>query len=129
MNIVILTGRLTADPEYKLTRTGKEVTNFTIAVNRYENITDYFDCQAWGKTAEFIHRYFSRGKRIGVQGEINIDIKKDQTGKNQKFVRVNVYKAEFVVSKTEEKKTEEKSAPSFSGFEEIADDKGDLPFS
>lgn len=129
MNIVILTGRLTADPEHKLTANGREVTSFTIAVNRYENITDYFDCQAWGKTAEFIHRYFSRGKRIGVQGEINIDIKKDQTGKNQKFVRVNVYKAEFVVPKTEEKKTEEKSAPSFSGFEEIADDTGDLPFS
>ena len=127
MNIVILTGRLTADPEHKLTANGREVTSFTIAVPRYKDTTDFIDCQAWGQTAVFIHRYFSKGKRISVQGELQADSWKDSDGKSRKVVRVNVSKAEFVGSKTDSET--KASTNAFSGFEEIADDNGDLPFS
>ena len=82
MNKVILIGRLTADPELRQTQSGVASCRFTIAVNRkYKNDkgeteADFITCQAWRQTAEFISRYFTKGKMIALEGSL-------RTGKYQ----------------------------------------------
>ena len=75
MNNVILMGRLTADPELRQTPSGISSCRFTIAVNRKfknketnEYDADFISCVAWKQTAEFITRYFSKGKMIALEG-------------------------------------------------------------
>ena len=76
INRVILTGRLTKDPELRKTQTGKSVANFTVAVDRMRRKdqevadTDFISCQAWNKTAEYIGNYAKKGTLIGVDGRI-----------------------------------------------------------
>lgn len=70
MNIVAESGRLTLDPELRHTQSGKAVTVFTIAVDRpgVKDKTDFIDCVAWEKKAEFVSRNFRKGQRIEVSG-------------------------------------------------------------
>lgn len=76
INQVILMGRLTADPELRQTPSGVSTCQITVAVNRAykgqdgERQTDFITVVAWRQTAEFISRYFSKGKLILVEGEI-----------------------------------------------------------
>ena len=77
MNKVILMGRLTADPELRQTQSGVASCRFTVAVNRKfadkntgERQADFITCVAWRQTAEFVSRYFSKGKMIAVEGEL-----------------------------------------------------------
>ena len=82
-NLVVLTGRLTADPELKTTPSGVSVTSFSIAVGRRfaketdEVKADFINVVCWRQTAEFVTRYFSKGSMIAVQGSI-------QTGSYEK---------------------------------------------
>ena len=77
MNNVQIIGRLTADPELRRTQSGISSCRFTVAVNRkYKNKdtdqydADFISCVAWKQTAEFISRYFSKGKMIALQGTL-----------------------------------------------------------
>lgn len=76
INRVILTGRLTKNPDLRKTQSGKSVTNFTVAVDRPRRRdqeaadTDFISCQAWNKTAEYICNYAKKGTLIGVDGRI-----------------------------------------------------------
>lgn len=74
INKAILMGRLTKDPELRHTGTGKPVCNFSIAINNGygENAqTDFINCVAWNKTAEFVSNYFTKGRMIIVIGRIS----------------------------------------------------------
>lgn len=72
MNKAILVGRLTADPELKASPSGVNVCNFTVAVDRRfvkegeERKADFINCVAWRQTAEFISKYFTKGRMIGL---------------------------------------------------------------
>ena len=77
MNKVIMIGRLTADPELRQTQSGVASCRFTVAVNRKfadkntgERQADFITCVSWRQTAEFVSRYFSKGKMIAVEGEL-----------------------------------------------------------
>lgn len=75
LNKVILQGRLTADPELKSTQSGVSVAQFTLAVERDyakdgNKETDFIDIVAWRNTAEFVSRYFSKGKMMIVSGSL-----------------------------------------------------------
>lgn len=76
MNKAILVGRLTKDPELKTTGSGVSVCSFTIAVNRrFKNAegnydADFINCVAWRQQAEFLSRFFSKGRMVGVCGSI-----------------------------------------------------------
>ena len=76
MNRVCLMGRLTSDPELRQTASGISSCSFNIAVDRGfkdqngERQTDFISCTAWRQTAEFIGRYFSKGKMIGIEGAL-----------------------------------------------------------
>jgi len=76
LNKAFLMGRLTRDPEMRHTQTGRPVCNFTVAVDRdfvpqgQERQTDFLNVVAWGSTAEFIGKYFAKGRMIVVEGRI-----------------------------------------------------------
>lgn len=106
MNKVILVGRLTADPELRQTPQGIETTRFTVAVDRrYRKEggqqADFITCVAWRQQAEFICRYFNKGKLIGIEGQIQSRSWDGQDGKRQYATEVLVDNVEFVGSKAE----------------------------
>lgn len=100
MNKVFLKGRLTSTPELKRTSNDIPVTKFTVAVNRRfdREKTDFINCEAWRNTAEFISKFFSKGKEILVVGELHID-KSEKDGKATFFTTVVVGEAEFCGNK------------------------------
>ena len=105
-NLVVLTGRLTADPELKTTTNGTNVTTFSIAVERSyrsgeERQTDFINIVAWRKTAEFITKYFKKGNLIGIEGSIQTRRYQDKNGNNRTAFEVIANNVQFVESKRE----------------------------
>ena len=103
-NLVVLTGRLTADPELKTTQSGISVTSFSVAVNRpyrtgEEQQTDFINVVAWRKTAEFIAKYFKKGNMIGIEGSIQTRKYTDKNGNNRTAFEVVANNIQFVESK------------------------------
>ena len=87
-NLVVLTGRLTSDPELKTTQSNVSVTSFCIAVQRRyksgeEPITDFINIVAWRNTAEFVAKYFKKGNMIGIEGSIQTRKYTDKDGNNR----------------------------------------------
>lgn len=87
-NRIILMGRLTKDPELKTTQSGITLCRFSIAVDRayskgQEKQTDFFDITAWRQTAEFVSKYFSKGKCILIEGKLQNNNYTDQNGVKQ----------------------------------------------
>jgi len=127
MNVVVLMGRLAADPELKTTQSGKSVTSFRIAVNRrYEkNAADFIDIVVWEKTAEFVTRYFSKGSMIAVQGRIQTRNYEDKNGNKRTAFEVVADNVSFTGGKSE-------SAPQAAQNVSVEVDdepgEGDLPF-
>lgn len=108
MNKVELIGRLTKDPEVKLTTNQTAYCNFTVAVDRRfkdkdgQRQSDFINCVAWKQTADFINKYFHKGSRIGLCGSIQTrSYEKD--GQKVFITEVLVDEVEFVESKTEAK--------------------------
>ena len=134
-NKVILIGNLTSDPELKQSTSGVSVCSFSIAVNRKmakNNECDFINIVAWRQTAEFVNRYFKRGKPILVCGQIQTRSWTDKQGNKRIATEVVADEVSFVGSN--ESSTEEKPyAPAAyttannQKFEEIPND-GGLPF-
>ena len=140
-NLVVLTGRLTADPELKTTANGIPVTSFSIAVNRsyrsgeeQQPQTDFINIVAWRRTAEFITRYFKKGSLIGIEGSIQTRRYTDKNGANRTAFEVVVNNAQFVESKRDSAAPGAAEPASYSnaGINDFAEiDNGsddDLPF-
>ena len=114
MNKVIMMGRITHDLELKTTPSGQTVCSFRIAVDRNyqkqgeEKKTDYFNVVAWRSTAEFITRYFGKGRLILIEGEMQTRPYTDKNGNKSTWHEIVVDKVHF----TGEKKAEtESNAP------------------
>lgn len=113
MNKVILVGRITKDPEAKLTTNQTQFCNFTIAVDRRfkdENgnrPADFISCVAWQKTAAFIQKYFRKGNKIGIVGSIQTRSYEDKNGQKRFITEVVVDEAEFVENNNKEEAQEE----------------------
>lgn len=106
INKVILGGRLTADVELKQTNSGTAVCSFSLAVNRKyqkegEAQADFINCTAWGKTAEFISKFFKKGSSLCIVGNIQVRSWQDQNGNKRFATDVIVDEALFVDSKSE----------------------------
>ena len=133
-NLVVLTGRLTSDPELKTTPSGVSVTSFSIAVNRNykageEQETDFINIVAWRQKAEFISKYFKKGSMIGIEGSIQTRKYQDSNGNNRTAFEVVVNNAQFVESKRNDEgatQGESFSNADADDFTEISAD--DLPF-
>ena len=103
-NLVVLTGRLTSDPELKTTQSGVSVVSFCIAVQRQyksgeEPITDFINITAWRHTAEFVGKYFKKGNMIGIEGSIQTRKYTDKDGNNRVAFEVLAGNVQFVESK------------------------------
>ncbi len=140
-NLVVLTGRLTADPELRYTNNNIPVTSFSIAVNRRykageESQADFINIVAWRQTAEFVTKYFKKGSLIGIEGSIQTRryVDKD-TGKNRTAFEVIANNVQFVESRRDGGSAGDDVAPAATSFNNTdsgdfsviaADD--DLPF-
>lgn len=116
LNRVILMGRLTADPELRKTASDLSVTSFTLAVDRNygkgaDRQTDFINCVAWRQTAEFISRYFSKGRLMAVEGSLQVRNYVDKNENKRQAVEVLVDQAFFADSKN--------SAPSSSAVDDF----------
>lgn len=115
-NLVVLSGRLTADPELKTTPNGVSVTSFSIAVERRykqgeERQADFINIVAWRSSAEFICKYFKKGSMIGIEGSIQTRKYQDKDGYNRTAFEVVANNVQFVESKRSESNGEDNSSP------------------
>ena len=110
MNQVTLLGILTRDPELKYTQSGKAFTKFSIAVTREFNRdeADFINCIAWDKRAETICKYLRKGRRIALQGRLNVR-QYEKDGETKWITEVIVDKFEFVDSSNNDNKEKENS--------------------
>jgi single-strand DNA-binding protein len=115
-NLVVLSGRLTADPELKTTPNGVSVTTFSIAVERRyrqgeERQADFINIVAWRSSAEFICKYFKKGSMIGIEGSIQTRRYQDKDGNIRTAFEVVVNNVQFVEFKRSESNGEDNSSP------------------
>lgn len=131
LNKCILMGRLTATPELRRTNTGTAVTSFTIACDRDfkdkqtgEKETDFIDVTCWRSTAEFVSKFFAKGRMAIVEGRLQNRDWTDKDGNKRRSAEIIADNVYFGDNKGD---SGVKSAPKAGGFEEI-DDGGFLPF-
>ena len=138
LNRVILMGRLTADPELRQTGSGISVATFRVAVDRNyqakgsaERQADFIPCVAWRQTAEFISKFFSKGRMIVVAGRLQIRNWEDKDGNKRRSAEVVADSVYFGDSKRDGDGGKAKGEPAYDptgGFSQLADDDSDLPF-
>lgn len=102
MNRVLLVGNLVRDIELKKTTSGKDVTNFTIAINNFSDDVSYIDCVAWNKQAEFLSNYAKKGNKIGVDGRLSQRSYQKQDGTKANVIEVVVDQVELLERRKEE---------------------------
>ena len=137
MNAVQLVGRLVREPDVKYSQDGRAHARITLAVDRRfrkegEQNADFISCVAFGKTAEFIEKYFHKGMRMGLTGRIQTASYKNQQGNMIYTTDVICENIEFVESKkTDQAAGGEQQAAGPDGFMSIPDqlDDDNLPFS
>lgn len=139
MNNIILVGRFTRDPDVRYTDGGLSIARFSLAVDRRlkrdgEPTADFPSCVAFGKTAEFIEKYFRQGMRIGVTGRIQTGSYTNKDGVKVYTTDVIVENCEFVESKASQERAGSDSGggfdnPGSDGFMNIPDGiDEELPF-
>ena len=145
LNKIFIMGRLTRDPELRRTANSTPVTSFSLAVDRDfksqsgEKSTDFIDVVAWRSTAEFVAKYFTKGRMAIVEGRLQIRDWKDKDGNNRRSAEVVADNVYFGDSKRDGASggdyappaygspASTYSAPAGGGFAEIEED-GELPF-
>lgn len=142
LNTIAIMGRLTADPELISTQTGKYVTDFTVAVDRYgSDVTDFIRCRAWEKQAENLCKWKRKGDQLVVLGSLNIDKYKTKEGYDREAVRVVARQVDFIYAQKPQEEQPAQTyeapapkpapAPQQQQFEPVFDqapDDDDLPF-
>ena len=155
LNHIVIMGRLVRDPELRTTQSGNSVTGFTLAVDRDfkdkdsgEKGVDFIEVVAWRHTADFVCKYFTKGRMAVVEGRLQIRERKDKDGNNRRTAEIVAENVYFGDSKRESDGVNAASnynhslvappgygapafgysAPAGGGFSEIKDDDGELPF-
>ncbi len=108
-NKVLLMGRLTRDIELRHTASDQAVANIGLAVNRHwtsregekKEETTFVDCEAWGRTAEIMSQYLSKGRPVFVEGRLKLDTWQDKEGANRSKLRVVVDSFQFIDARTD----------------------------
>ena len=133
LNRIIVMGRMTRDPELRRTNSGTAVASFSLAVDRDfksqsgEKETDFIDVVAWRNTAEFVSKYFSKGRMAVVEGRLQLRDWTDKEGNKRRTAEIVADSVYFGDSKRDGGDNPG-YAPAPSGdFSEIEDD-GNLPF-
>lgn len=139
LNVVAIMGRMVKDPELKTTNSGKSVCSFRIANDSgYKDAsgqsqTNWLDVTAWGKTAEFVCKYFPKGALIAIEGRLQSRNYQDKNGSNRTAIEVVASNVSFAGNKepaqSQNVANRAVSAPvaASNEYTPIEDD-GDLPF-
>lgn len=121
MNKAILVGRLTRDPDVRYTQTGKVVATFTLAVDRFsregQREADFIPIVVWGKMAEICGDNLTKGRKVLVDGRIQVRNYEDKTGQKRYVTEVIAQSVEFLEKR-------DGSAPSSSPAKSAADEEG-----
>ena len=127
MNTVIIMGKLTKDPDFRVTANGKVLATFTLAVNRkYEkDVADFLPIITFSKTAEFTEKWLKKGMQIIVVGRIQVRKWETKEGENRYSTEIIAEEVEFADSKKQEDKEETKG--DWQPMHETLSD-ADLPF-
>lgn len=145
LNVVAIIGRLAASPELKTTNSGKSVCSFRIANDSgYKDAsgqsqTNWLDVTAWGKTAEFICKYFPKGALIAIDGRLQSRSYQDKNGQNRTAVEIVAQNVSFCGSKESTSPAPQNAAQRPAAHSQRAqgepdadyaliEDDGDLPF-
>lgn len=141
LNRIVLMGRLTRDPELRHTQAGTPVASFSLAVERDfkdkatgEKTTDFIDIVAWRQTAEFVSRFFTKGRMAVVEGRLQLRDWTDRDGNKRRTAEVLAEHVYFGDSKRDAEPggayTPPPAEPGSGGaeFAELTDDDGELPF-
>ena len=133
-------GRLTKNPELRHTQSGTPVASFRLAVDRDfkdkstgERATDWIDVTAWRQTAEFVSRYFTKGRMAVVQGRLQTSSWTDKNGNRRDSLQVVADNVYFGDSQKQEgssapEQSYRQEPPQEQNFEELDDDQTELPF-
>lgn len=135
MNIVILHGRLTADPTIRQSNSGKSIAGFTVAVDGYKDKdgnkqTDFIRCTAFGQTGDMLARYWTKGKEIALEGNLRQNDYTDNNGTKHNSYQVVVNRVHFCGSKSDNQQggqQQNSAQPDFGEYEEVLND-GEIPF-
>lgn len=135
LNEIILMGRLTRDPELRHTQSGTKVASFALAVDRDykdasgEKETDFIDIVAWRGTAEFVSKYFAKGRMAVVKGRLQIRDWTDKDGGKRRSAEVVAESVYFADSKkTDADPQYAQPGEHGADFVEIGEEDGELPF-
>lgn len=143
LNKIFLQGRLCADPSLRRTQSGTAVAAFTMAVDRDfkdkqtgERTADFIDCVAWRNTAEFVSRYFAKGRMAVVEGRLQLRDWTDKDGGKRRSAEVVADHVYFGDGKREGGSYSAPEVPSAYGaplsdagqFTELSDNDGEIPF-
>ena len=140
LNKVVIMGRFTKDPELRRTGSGTAVTSFSLACDRDfksqsgEKETDFIEVVAWKNTAEFVSKYFSKGRMAVVDGRLQIRDWTDKSGNKRTTAEVvadNVYFADSKRSESNDNQKENFNALSgrvSDDFVPISEEDGEIPF-
>lgn len=137
LNHITAAGRLTKDPELRRTQNGVSVASFTIACDRDikdasgNKQTDFIGCVAWRNTAEFVHKYFTRGRMAIVSGRLQIREWTDNNGnkrRNAEILAESVYFGDSKRAAESTEKNETKEAEQTVDFDQVEIDDDELPF-
>lgn len=126
MQFISFTGHLTADPTARATSNGTSVTSFTVGVTRShknqngDRESDFFRVTAWRQQADFCSKYFTKGMKVFVRGELQPSIFEGKDGKARLSLDVQADAVEILSEKQKEQKKD------LEGFTDISSD--DLPF-
>ena len=126
MNRIILLGRLTKDPEVRITITKVTVCTFTLAVNRPfdKDNTDFINIVVWGKTAELCEKSLTKGQRLLVEGRLRIHNYTAKDGNKRYVTEVIADRVEFIEQreKTAESENVKVGQPNKQGFEAMGEE-------
>ena len=131
LNHIIIMGRIVRDPELRHTQSGTAVASFSLAVDRdgKDKGTDFINVTAWKNTAEFVSKYFSKGRMAVVEGRLQMETWTDRDGNKRTSYKVVAHSVYFGDSRREESDSREPDyAPPPQDFTELAADDGELPF-
>lgn len=132
LNKILIMGRLTRDPELRKTQSGTAVASFSLAVDRDYKAqdgnrqTDFIEVQAWRHTADFVSRYFAKGRMAVVEGRLEIRDWTDKDGNKRRSAVVVAEQVYFGDSKKTDDAPNAQPAPQ--EYRELNDDDGQLPF-
>jgi single-strand DNA-binding protein len=135
MNKVIMMGRLTRDPEVRYSNEGNAVSKFSLAVDRRykregQPDADFFNCVAFGKTAEFTEKYLKKGTKVVLEGELQNNNYTNKDGQKVYGMQIVVNSLEFAESKSssnsDRESTQQVDSNDFMNVPDVAEE--ELPF-